>query len=134
MSVETLVKIAKENSGVGLGGASAGVAAGGLGAMAYANHTANGIKDRIASSQAKGSAYGKAFIRNGGTLKGTKNPFAAAKRLMNQNAKVTELGKSIGAGSKLSKISRGGKIAAGIGGAGLLAAGAKKLFSSGGDQ
>ena len=131
MSVETLVKIAKENSGMGLGGASAAVAAGGLGATAYANHTANGIKDRIAASQAKGSAYNSAFLRNGGTHKGTKNPFAATKRLMNHNAKVTELGKSISAGSKLSKISRGGKIAAGIGGAGLLAAGAKKLFSSG---
>ena len=129
MSVELLLKVAKEQHNGALAGASAVL--GGAGTLAYskAHNDINAAKERYAKSRAKGHSYGKKFLRNGGTSKGVKNPFAAYTRLMIQKYKVDALKKAYGPGGIARKVATGGKIAAGLGAAGVLAAGARQILS-----
>ena len=129
MTVELLLKVAKEQHNGALAGASAAVGAAGAAAYTKAHNDINAAKERYVKAKAKGHEYNKKFIRNGGTSKGVKNPFAATVRLMNHNAKAEALKKAYGAGGIARKVATGGKIAAGLGAAGVLAAGARQLLS-----
>ena len=129
MSVEQLVKVARDRSNEALAAGSAAVGAAGAATAIGADRAIAAAKDRYIASKVKGADYNEHFLRNGGTKKGVKNPFSAAKRLMSQNAKAEALRTAYGAGGVARKIAKGGKIAAGLGAAGVLAAGARSLLS-----
>ena len=130
--IDTLCKMASEDSSKGnkaLAAGSAAVGAAGAATAIGADKAIAAAKDRYIASKVKGADYSKSFLRNGGTKKGVKNPFAAAKRIMSHDAKVEALRTTYGAGGVARKIAKGGKIAAGLGAAGVLAAGARSLLS-----
>ena len=129
MSVEQLVKMARDRSNEALAAGSAAVGAASAATAIGADRAIAAAKDRYIASKVKGADYNEHFLRNGGTKKGVKNPFSAAKRLMSQNAKAEALRTAYGAGGVARKIAKGGKIAAGLGAAGVLAAGARSLLS-----
>ena len=123
--VAQLVKEAKDNSNRALAGASTTIGTAGALTAYGADRAVNNARERYISSKIKGDKYNKAFLVDGGV----KNPFAAAKRLSSHNAKTEALKRAYGAGGVVRKISKGGKIAAGLGAAGVLAAGARSLLS-----
>ena len=129
MSVEQLVKVARDRSNEALAAGSAVATGAGTLTAVEADRAIAAAKDRYIASKVKGADYNEHFLRNGGTKKGVKNPFSAAKRLMSQNAKAEALRTTYGAGGIARKIAKGGKIVAGLGAAGVLAAGAKSLMS-----
>lgn len=129
MSVEQLVKAARDNSNGALAAGSAAVGAAGAATAIGADKAIAAAKDRYVASKVKGAKYNESFLRNGGTKKGVKSPFSAAKRIMSHNAKVEALRTTYGAGGVARKVAKGGKIAAGLGAAGVLAAGARSLLS-----
>ena len=130
--IDTLCKMASEDSNKGAkrtAAVSGALGAAGVATAVGANKAIDAVRDRYVSSKVKGVRYNKSFISIGGKKKGVKNPFSAAKRLMSQNAKAEALRTTYGAGGIARKIAKGGKIAAGLGAAGVLAAGAKSLMS-----
>lgn len=129
MSVEQLVKVARDRSNEALAGTSAVIGGAGTLAAVEADRAIDAARDRYVSSRAKGARYNKAFLSIGGEKKGVKNPFSAAKRLMSHKAKVEALKTAYGHGGVARKVAKGGKIAAGLGAAGVLAAGARSLLS-----
>ena len=129
MSVEQLVKAARDRSNEALAAGSAAVGAAGAATSIGADKAIAAARDRYVASKAKGNSYHRSFIRNGGEKIGVKSPLSAAKRLMSQNAKAEALRTTYGAGGIARKISKGAKIAAGLGAAGVLAAGARSLLS-----
>ena len=129
MSVEQLVKVARDRSNEALAAGSAVATGAGTLTAVEADRAIAAAKDRYVASKAKGARYNRSFLSIGGEKKGVKNPFSAAKRLMAHNAKAEALRTTYGAGGIARKISKGGKIVAGLGAAGVLAAGAKSLMS-----
>ena len=129
MSVEQLVKVARDRSNEALAAGSAVATGAGTLTAVEADRAIAAAKDRYVASKAKGDRYNRAFLSIGGEKKGVKNPFSAAKRLMSHKAKVEALKTTYGAGGVARKVAKGGRIAAGLGAAGVLAAGAKSLMS-----
>ena len=130
--IDALCKMASEDSNKGAKRTAAvSGAVGAAGALTYAKATKaiDAARDRYIRSSIKGDRYNRAFLSIGGEKKGVKNPFSAAKRLMSHKAKVEALKTTYGAGGVARKVAKGGRIAASLGAAGVLAAGAKSLMS-----